>query len=38
MNNLKEPMAKISNHVHTTNDYFLFKSIDGNRNINSLPI
>lgn len=38
MNNLKEPMAKISNHVHTTNDYFLFKSIDGNRNINSLHI
>ena len=27
-----EPMSAISGQVHTTNDYFLFKSIDGNRN------
>jgi hypothetical protein len=30
--NQVEPMSSISGQVHTTNDYFLFKSIDGNRN------
>ena len=30
--NQTEPMSAISGQVHTTNDYFLFKSIDGNRN------
>jgi hypothetical protein len=34
----KEPMVKYSNQVHTTKDYFLFKSIDGNRNKNLLHI
>jgi hypothetical protein len=34
----KEPMVKNSNHVHTTTDYFLFKSIEGNRNKNLLHI
>ena len=39
MNNLKkEPMVKHSNQVHTTTDYFLFKSIEGNRNKNLLHI
>lgn len=39
MSNLKtEPMANISNQVHTTKDYFLFKSIEGNRNKNLLHI
>ena len=39
MNNMKtEPMVKNSNQVHTTKDYFLFKSIDGNRNKNLLHI
>lgn len=39
MNNLKkEPMVKSSNQVHTTTDYFLFKSIDGNRNKNPLHL
>lgn len=33
-----EPMVKHSNQVHTTTDYFLFKSIDGNRNKNLLHI
>ena len=33
-----EPMVKYSNHVHTTTDYYLFKSIDGNRNKNLLHI
>jgi ParB-like chromosome segregation protein Spo0J len=33
-----EPMVKSSNQVHTTTDYFLFKSIDGNRNKNLLHI
>lgn len=33
-----KPMAKITNHVHTTKDYFLFKTIDGNRNINRLHL
>lgn len=32
----KEPMVKISNQVHTTTDYFLFKPIDGNRELNLL--
>ena len=32
----KEPMVKISNQVHTTTDYFLFKPIDGNRELNML--
>jgi hypothetical protein len=37
MNTLNfEPM--VSNQVHTTTDYFLFKSIDGNRNKNLLHI
>lgn len=31
-------MAKITNHVHTTKDYFLFKPIDGNRNVNKLHV
>lgn len=31
-------MVKYSNQVHTTTDYFLFKSIDGNRNKNLLHI
>lgn len=39
MKNLKtEPMVKHSNQVHTTTDYFLFKSIEGNRNKNLLHI
>jgi hypothetical protein len=39
MNNFKtEPMVKHSNQVHTTTDYFLFKSIEGNRNKNLLHI
>ena len=39
MNNLKtEPMVKHSNQVHTTTDYYLFKSIEGNRNKNLLHI
>lgn len=33
-----EPMVKYSNHVHTTTDYYLFKSIDGNRNKNLMHI
>jgi hypothetical protein len=37
-NNQNEPMVKNSNQVHTTTDYFLFKSIDGNRNKNLLHI
>jgi hypothetical protein len=32
------PMVKDSNQVHTTTDYFLFKSIDGNRNKNLLHL
>lgn len=39
MYNLKsEPMVKNSNQVHTTNDYFLFKGIEGNRNKNLLHL
>jgi len=38
MNQKKEPMTSISSQVHTTKDYFLFKSIDGNRNKNLLHI
>jgi len=39
MNNFKtEPMVKHSSQVHTTTDYFLFKSIEGNRNKNLLHI
>jgi hypothetical protein len=33
-----EPMVKNSNQVHTTKDYFLFKSIDGNRTKNNLHV
>ena len=33
-----EPMVKDINQVHTTTDYFLFKSIEGNRNKNLLHI
>ena len=33
-----EPLAKYSTQVHTTTDYFLFKSIDGNRNKNLLHL
>jgi hypothetical protein len=33
-----EPMVKKENQVHTTTDYSLFKSIDGNRNKNLLHI
>jgi hypothetical protein len=35
-NSKSEPM--VTNQVHTTKDYFLFKSIDGNRNKNLLHI
>jgi hypothetical protein len=35
-NNQAEPMAL--SHVHTTTDYGLFKSIDGNRNLNLLHL
>ncbi len=39
MNQFKnEPMVKKENQVHTTTDYSLFKSIDGNRNKNLLHI
>lgn len=31
-------MVKNSNQIHTTTDYYLFKSIDGNRNLNLLHI
>lgn len=31
-------MVKYSNQVHTTTDYFMFKSIDGNRNKNLMHI
>ena len=31
-------MVKHSNHVHTTTDYFLFKPIEGNRNLNLLHL
>ena len=34
----KEPMVKTTHQVHTTNDYFLFKSIEGNRNKNLMHI
>jgi hypothetical protein len=33
-----EPMVQTTNQVHTTTDYFLFKSIDGNRNKNLLHL
>jgi len=33
-----EPMAKNSTQVHTTKDYFQFKSIDGNRTKNNLHV
>lgn len=33
-----EPMAQITCQVHTTTDYFLFRSIEGNRNKNLLHI
>ena len=33
---ITEPM--VINHVHTTTDYFLFKPINGNRNINRLHL
>jgi len=35
---INEPMVKMSNQVHTTTDYFLFKPIEGNRNKNSLHL
>ena len=39
MFNLKnEPMVKQTHQVHTTTDYFLFKSIEGNRNKNLMHI
>jgi hypothetical protein len=39
MNKLKiESMVNNSNQVHTTTDYFLFKSIEGNRNKNLLHL
>lgn len=39
MNTFKvEPLVKQSNQVHTTTDYFLFKSLDGNRTKNLLHI
>ena len=31
-------MEKYSNQVHTTTDYFLFKPVDGNRNMNKLHL
>ncbi len=34
----KEPLVKYISQVHTTTDYFLFKSIDGNRNKNLLHL
>lgn len=34
----KEPMVKTTHQVHTTKDYFLFKSIEGNRNKNLMHI
>jgi hypothetical protein len=37
-NNTKEPMANKSSHVHTTKDYLLFNSIEGNRNKNLMHI
>ena len=37
-NNTKEPMVKQTHQVHTTTDYFLFKSIEGNRNKNLMHI
>ena len=37
MTYLKEPMVK-DYQVHTTEDYFMFKPIDGNRNKNLLHI
>jgi len=37
-NQLTEPMPKISKQVHTTNDYSIFKPIEGNRNKNLLHI
>ncbi len=36
LNNTNEPMTKNSSQVHTTTDYFLFKSIDGNRDLNEM--
>jgi len=37
MRNIPEPMSEIRQ-VHTTTDYSLFKSIDGNRTINTLHL
>jgi hypothetical protein len=37
-NNTKGPMANKSSHVHTTKDYLLFNSIEGNRNKNLMHI
>ena len=37
-NSKTEPMAKISNQVHTTVDYFMFKPIGGNRTLNELHV
>jgi len=33
-----EPMVKHSNQVHTTTDYFMFKTLNGNRDINQLHL
>lgn len=39
MNYVKnEPMAAIASQVHTTKDYSIFKSIDGNRSVNQLHL
>ena len=37
-NSKTEPMVKISNQVHTTNDYFMFKPIIGNRTLSELHV
>lgn len=37
-NTKQKPMVKFSNQVHTTQDYSMFKSIDGNRNKNLLHL
>jgi len=38
INQTIEPMVKHSNQVHTTTDYFMFKTLNGNRDINQLHL
>jgi len=38
LNTEKEPMTNISSQVYTTKDYFMFKPVNGNRNLNELHI